>query len=418
MLPVPVGVAPFAEEHISYSTDAFDFHTDIAEFLLGDGAEPLPLERLHELPQWTESSSAKGYNIFNRGNFEEIYHRWVRDFIRPHLGEEYVLFQRRPGLRVQLAGGPGLTPLHIDGDHGHSPWEINVWVPITKSYGSASLWVESAPGKGDFHPLVGEYGSAFRFYGNRCLHFSTDNNEETTRVSFDCRFVRVRDWFKAGVTTAVDLGRGNAQTRNRVYDRWVLFGYYGVMGPNGELTQDEWTEVLSTLTAPADVEAGCPAPPLGISPSWNGYRRERQNGVGRRDRSPSEEHRQKCVEKFGSQKRANKLCPRCGWCRARPSLLKRLVYIDASGSRVPWVAENPDVQSPWGLGCLLCKESKGSSESAYALFSFGDGAPGLPVEALIRHGRHWKTNAMVEGQEELQGREHAAACEAFDVKIP
>jgi len=104
------------------------------------------------------------------------------------------------------------------------------------------------------------------------------------------------------------------------------------------------------------------------------------------------------------------------------SLLKRLVYTDSSGNTIPWVAENPDKSAPWGLGCLLCRASEVPSlktkKSAFVDFTFGDGTPGLCIEALIRHGRHWRTNSMEQGLDELQGRDHAEAAAAANVTIP
>ena len=111
---------------------------------------------------------------------------------------------------------------------------INFWVPLTSCFGDASLWAESAPGKGNFHPFEVEPGQAVRFYGNQCLHFTSglqkwsnmlwldtvheytwirnwkewrmvkmagdgaasrgDNKTDSSRVSFDFRAIRMRDF--------------------------------------------------------------------------------------------------------------------------------------------------------------------------------------------------------------------------------
>ena len=39
-----------------------------------------------------------------------------------------------------------------------------------------SLWVESAPDLGDFHPLTMTYGEYCRFYGNKCRHYTKPNH--------------------------------------------------------------------------------------------------------------------------------------------------------------------------------------------------------------------------------------------------
>merc|ERR1719323_2473877 len=130
-----------------------------------------PLEILHRMDEFQgqRNSSAKGMTLDEDG-FQQTYQHFIRDVIRPHLEEDYIIYECRPGLRVHFAGQPGLTPAHIDADHGHSAWEINFWLPLTKAYGSATLWAESSPGQGDFHAFVSEYGNVVRFYGNRCLH--------------------------------------------------------------------------------------------------------------------------------------------------------------------------------------------------------------------------------------------------------
>lgn len=46
--------------------------------------------------------------------------------------------------------------------------EVNFWVPLSRVYGTNSLWTESEPGKGDFRPVEAEPGVGFRFYGNQC----------------------------------------------------------------------------------------------------------------------------------------------------------------------------------------------------------------------------------------------------------
>jgi hypothetical protein len=62
---------------------------------------------------------------------------------------------------------------------------LNFWVPLTAVDPSAALWVESAAGREDFHPLT----RATRFDGRRCLHFTLPNRSERTRVSLDFRVV-------------------------------------------------------------------------------------------------------------------------------------------------------------------------------------------------------------------------------------
>merc|ERR1711874_783156 len=76
---------------------------------------------------------------------------------------------------------------HCDADYHHPPAEINWWIPLTSVHNSNSLYTESTPGRGDFHPVTMEYGQALRFYGNLCCHYTVPNTTDSCRVSFDMR---------------------------------------------------------------------------------------------------------------------------------------------------------------------------------------------------------------------------------------
>lgn len=58
-------------------------------------------------------------------------------------------------------------------------------MPITPSFGSNTLFIESSPGAGDFAPVELGYGEALVFNGCRCRHYSLANETGKTRVSFN-----------------------------------------------------------------------------------------------------------------------------------------------------------------------------------------------------------------------------------------
>jgi len=62
-------------------------------------------------------------------------------------------------------------------------------VPITPVFGTNTLWVESRPGRHDYHALELGLGECVRFYGNQCMHFTVPNDTPHTRVSLDLRVV-------------------------------------------------------------------------------------------------------------------------------------------------------------------------------------------------------------------------------------
>ena len=96
-------------------------------------------------------------------------------------------------MRVHLSGAKAMGKPHADGlePYNHQPGEVNVWVPLTKVWGSNSLTSERAPGLGDFHAFTAAPGEFVRFDGNRCWHYTTANDTDRTRVSFDFRVVPI-----------------------------------------------------------------------------------------------------------------------------------------------------------------------------------------------------------------------------------
>ena len=65
------------------------------------------------------------------------------------LSEDF-LYQKFPTFRVHLPNNIAVGKFHKDADFGHPKGEINFIIPLTDSYGSASVWVESEENKADF----------------------------------------------------------------------------------------------------------------------------------------------------------------------------------------------------------------------------------------------------------------------------
>ena len=101
-----------------------------------------------------------------------------------------IVFQRAPTLRIYNPSTVAAGKIHNDRDYHHQPSEINFWLPLgERCFGSNTLWVESRPNLGDFHPLEMVYGQYCRFYGNLCRHYTIPNDSNHTRVSLDFRVV-------------------------------------------------------------------------------------------------------------------------------------------------------------------------------------------------------------------------------------
>lgn len=103
--------------------------------------------------------------------FLSCYRRFIHEVIVPQWGVD-LLYQAVPVLRVVLPGSVAPCKPHCDADYFHDINEVNYWLPLTKVWGSNTLWAESAPGLGDYAPFELSPGQLIRFYGNRCRHFT------------------------------------------------------------------------------------------------------------------------------------------------------------------------------------------------------------------------------------------------------
>ncbi|CAJ1385339.1 unnamed protein product [Effrenium voratum] len=202
---------------LRYDAEKFDFRA-IARQLL-ECPEGTPLEKLHEVQRSEDFEAcpplqlgmtlagrpaAKQDRVAWRSNrfrlqLREVYRRFVLEEILPSLaatGDSDAAVQFEPVLRVVMPGHAA-TKRHRDADYGHIPEELNFWLPLTSVAGSNSLYLESFPGRGDFHAFEGTNGDGFRWWGNLCEHYAEPNQTSCTRVSLDFRLIPGRFWAAA-----------------------------------------------------------------------------------------------------------------------------------------------------------------------------------------------------------------------------
>ena len=106
-------------------------------------------------------------------------------------------YQRPPSIRLQPPDPHSFCRVHRDAEYGHQEGELNFWMPITDpSLTQTTLWTESRPEEGDFHPLQLAYGDVAMFHGTLCRHKVPPNMSRSTRVSLDFR-VGIGPYFDA-----------------------------------------------------------------------------------------------------------------------------------------------------------------------------------------------------------------------------
>ena len=91
---------------------------------------------------------------------------------------------------------------------------MNYWLPVTRAFGTNSMWIEDEPGSDTYAPAVVSPGEVFRFDAVRNRHGNHPNETDVSRVSFDFRAMPLRDFVDHGLST-VNAGR-----------RMDLNGYY------------------------------------------------------------------------------------------------------------------------------------------------------------------------------------------------
>ena len=203
------------ERLIDYDTSAHPFREIVAGILGVDATTGLP--ELHQaefvhtfLKQQRKLGSTpvdSRYKAAGGCRFHEKLRLCYREFLRevvlplfPDAAEEGgggLLYQREPNLRCHLPGtGRQMVLRHCDADYFHQPNELNFWLPLTPCYGTNTLWVESAAGRGDYRPVEIRVGQMLRFHGHQCDHFTLPNDTPHTRLSLDFRVVPQRHFLE------------------------------------------------------------------------------------------------------------------------------------------------------------------------------------------------------------------------------
>lgn len=185
-------------EVINYDLGKFDFPNLYAKKM---GVEDLTnlYSGLDDSPQREKNSVYKNMeqtdiyqrlfkNLHGDDDFARLYQKFIAEVIQP-LFKEPIFYQARPSHRIHFIDSRGQLRFHKDMDYGHREEEINFTVPMTPTFDTNSIFIESAPGKQDFIPMELKPGQAARFKGSTHTHGARNNQTKNSRVSFDFRVV-------------------------------------------------------------------------------------------------------------------------------------------------------------------------------------------------------------------------------------
>jgi hypothetical protein len=183
-------------------------------------ADPGPAEPVSDQDS---SSHAMFYAAFATSRFRTLYRRFLAGEVLPLFGADLCV-QKVPTFRVARPGGQAVSRWHTDAEFAHQLETVNFWVPLTRAQGTATVWTESEPGKGDYAPVDLDPGSYLEFSATRLRHGNKPNTTGRTRVSFDFRVIPLADYADTGSVT-VSAGRAL-----RLGDYYMLLRADGTFG--------------------------------------------------------------------------------------------------------------------------------------------------------------------------------------------
>ena len=126
------------------------------------------------------------FNVSDIGFIKE-YEKFIK-FLRDEIFQKSIIYQKKPSFRIHYPNFTSYGKFHRDSDYSHPKDEINIWVPITKTIGTASMMIESEINKKDFKPVELDYGE-FLIFNSELEHGNVVNKENYTRMSLDLRVI-------------------------------------------------------------------------------------------------------------------------------------------------------------------------------------------------------------------------------------
>lgn len=191
-----------------YNTEIFNFKKYIQELYNFNELEDLHLLTPKDIEYSTifeigaDSNTIfhnKFYERLNNGwnEFIDLYKFFVIDLVSKHdkLKFETIFFQKTPTFRVHLPNNVAVGKFHSDSEFNHPIGEVNYIIPITKMYGTNTIWCESHVDLSDYHPIPRlEFGDLFEFNGNQLKHGNLINKTNKTRISMDFRVISKKNY--------------------------------------------------------------------------------------------------------------------------------------------------------------------------------------------------------------------------------
>jgi perosamine synthetase len=233
---------PFQQYFVNlYKTDQLDeIHEKSKEYSKFQKGELGPLENIE-----TDLHKIFYKDIKENNQFKTLYCDFIKKIYKQFFPDEKVIiYQSFPSVRIQYMDNV-VVPPHKDSDSigQHPIGEKNFLLPITKMFGTNTLYVESEPDKEDFRPVELDYGQLFFFNGNMCTHYNVPNKENKVRISLDFRVILEKDYMKYINTGNLTTTNPRDSEKSRKPTKMIAGGYYQICKIDKTEKMQNWVNV-------------------------------------------------------------------------------------------------------------------------------------------------------------------------------
>jgi len=209
----------------------FDEHTFPLHTVLADTLNVKDLSQVHTIDESVLLTPL--LNREKRHTFHAAYDGFVTSFCVPllhsmaiskkilqHSATERVMYryQAFPTIQISRPGESAISSPTCDSIEGHSVGCLTFHIPLTPSEGTNAMFIESHPGKEDWHPLRAKsVGLGYLIDGARCLQFDLENTTSYSRVSLMFRILIHREQVQDGSLCPIALLRDKFSTTGGTY---------------------------------------------------------------------------------------------------------------------------------------------------------------------------------------------------------
>jgi hypothetical protein len=147
----------------------------------------------------------KFYELARSNQFSTLYDGFIKNIVRP-LYSESIIYQKIPTFRIHMPNNIAVGEFHKDKQYRDVKWaeavcEDNFFLPFTDAFDTNTIWVESEEDKGDFSPMMCNYGETIQWNGSNLMHGNKLNSTQYTRVSVDFRVIKYSNYIPSENTS-------------------------------------------------------------------------------------------------------------------------------------------------------------------------------------------------------------------------